>query len=234
MSLSEKSQTAVAKVLTIDGPSGSGKGTISLLIAQRLGWHFLDSGALYRVLARYAIDKKIALSDEAAVSNLANNLPVEFQYAFTSHLSSKIILAGVEVTTIIRSETCANAASKIAALPAVRDALLARQRAFLKPPGLVADGRDMGTVVFPHAFCKVFLEASVQERAKRRYLQLKEQGLDGNLQKLIGEISNRDARDKQRVISPMIPAQDAIIVDTTGFTITEVLKQVMTEVAKRL
>ena len=211
-------------VITIDGPGGSGKGTLSLHIANALKWHFLDSGSIYRVLALAVISKGLSLDDQTAIENLAINLDVIFQHG-------TILLEGKEVTFAIRTETCGNTASKIAAFPGVRKALLERQRAFAKTPGLVADGRDMGTVVFPEAILKIFLEASAEERAKRRYLQLKEQNLDVSLSDLFAEIVERDARDRQRAISPLVPASDAVILDTTTLSITAVFDKVM-EMAK--
>lgn len=195
-------------VITIDGPGGSGKGTVGLLLAKRLGWHFLDSGALYRILALAALNEGIDLNNEAQLSELAYNLKIQF--------GAEIILDGKASTEAIRSPACTDAASQIAVFPRVREALLAKQRDFCAPPGLVADGRDMGTVVFPEATLKIFLEASLEERAKRRYLQLKDAGQDVNLETLKREIEARDARDKGRVVAPLKPAVDAVVIDTTG------------------
>ena len=213
-------------VLTIDGPSGSGKGTITRLVADELGWHILDSGAIYRVLSLYALQKGV-LEDTAALVNLAHNLPVKFLY-------SRVFLEEQDVSTEIRSEECGAAASKIAVLAVVREALLERQRSFAQLPGLVADGRDMGTVVFPQAFLKIYLDASAEERAKRRFLQLKESGYNVKLQDLVADIMQRDMRDKSRAVSPLKPASDAVILDTTSLGVQEVYQTVIAEVQQRL
>jgi cytidylate kinase len=212
-------------VVTIDGPSGSGKGTVSQLLARELGWHFLDSGALYRVLGVAA--ERAGLSDQepAALARLAVALELAFE-------GERVLLAGTDVSTVIRTETAGNRASRLAALPAVRSALLERQRAFARPPGLVADGRDMGTVVFPAAPLKVFLTASPEERARRRYNQLKEKGLDGSLTDLAAEIRERDERDRSRSAAPLRAAAGALEVDSTGMTIPEVLARVLAEVRR--
>lgn len=212
-------------VITVDGPSGSGKGTLSRQIAQSLGWHFLDSGALYRVLAIAAIRHAVSFENHAALAVLAAHLDVVFEQE-----TRRILLEGQNVTIAIRTEECGAAASKVAAIAGVREALLERQRAFLEPPGLVADGRDMGTVVFPAADLKIFLEASAGERAKRRQAQLKEQSIDVSLDGLFAEIAERDARDRQRPVSPLIPAENAIIIDTTAMSIQEVYEVVMAHV----
>lgn len=225
-------------VITIDGSSGSGKGTISLLVANRLGWHYLDSGALYRVLAYFSQQEGVNLANIVEESTaqqlveLAHQLPVEFRQVHPEQ-PAEIYLAGILVDKQIRTESAGFAASKIAVLPAVRTALLARQRAFLLAPGLVADGRDMGTVVFPEAKLKVFLQANAEERALRRYNQLKAMGLDGNLQDLIGEIARRDEQDRNRAIAPMKPAADAVIIDTTSLDIKAVFNKVMDLVRER-
>lgn len=209
-------------VITVDGPSGSGKGTLSRRISEYLQWHFLDSGALYRVLAYGAIKHEIALEDKVQLSALAEQLDVLF-----SHLSGEIVFEGENITSKIRTEKCGGIASIVAAIPEVRTALLARQRAFRQLPGLVADGRDMGTVVFPDAFLKIFLDASANERAKRRQLQLKEQGIDVSLEDLLIEIAKRDERDRQRPVAPLAPAKDALILDTTVLSIEEVFAAVL-------
>lgn len=210
-------------VLTIDGPSGSGKGTIAQMVAQQLDWHYLDSGAIYRVLAQAAIQHRFDLSDEVAVAKLAEDLDVRFSIA---NDDLKVMLEGEDVSLLIRSEQAGNAASKVAALPAVRAALLQRQRDFRQLPGLVTDGRDMGTVVFPDAPFKVFLTASAEQRAQRRYKQLKQKGIESNLSDLIAEISERDRRDKERKVAPLRPAEGALILDSTELGIDAVFEQV--------
>lgn len=210
-------------VLTIDGPSGSGKGTLAQLMAERLGWHYLDSGAIYRVLAQAALMHHIDLTDESALAELAKYLDVQF---LLTKGQLQVILQGEDVSLLIRSEQAGNAASKVAAFPAVRAALLQRQRDFRQPPGLVTDGRDMGTVVFPDAAFKVFLTASAEVRAERRYKQLKEKGIDSNLSDLVAEISERDERDTQREVAPLRPADDAVIMDSTQLGIEAVLEKV--------
>ena len=219
------------KVITIDGPSGSGKGTISLLVAKTLGWDFLDSGALYRLVGFAAHSHSIPFDDEAALRTLAAHLDVQFIYA---HDEVQIILEGEAVQDSIRTEEVGNWASKVAAFQGVRDALLERQRAFQQPPGLIADGRDMGTVVFPHADAKFFLTASAEERAQRRYKQLKLKGLDVNLASLAKEIAERDERDFNRAVAPLRPADDALYVDSTGLSIEAVLEQVMAAIQNRM
>ncbi len=213
-------------ILTIDGPSGSGKGTICARVAQQLGWHLLDSGALYRLVALGAQRHHIPLDDEKALADYAATLDVRFELPKTGG-EPLTLLEGEVVGDAIRSETCGNAASKVAALPAVRTALLQRQRDFRQKPGLVADGRDMGTVVFPDAKVKIFLTASVEERAQRRYKQLIDKGIDANLSGLLEEIAERDARDSQRKVAPLKPAQGAVVLDTTSMTIDEVVERVM-------
>jgi cytidylate kinase len=221
-------ETQQAQVITIDGPSGSGKGTISQLLAKELGWHFLDSGALYRLLALAADRHAIALDDEASLETLAEYLDVEF--VDNGKGGAAIVLESEEVTDSIRTEEAGNAASKVAALPGVRRALLARQRAFREAPGLVADGRDMGTVVFPDATLKFYLTASAEERAQRRYKQLIEKGMDVNLASLVEEIAQRDARDASRTVAPLKPATDAVQIDTTGIGIEGVMEKVIRQV----
>ncbi|WP_126455430.1 (d)CMP kinase [Sulfuriflexus mobilis] len=212
-------------LLAIDGPSGSGKGTVSQIIARRLGWHYLDSGALYRVLALAAENHTLALDDAESLETLAEHLDVEF--ALGKDGQTVILLEGEPVTEQIRSEIVGNAASIVAALPGVRAALLARQRAFREMPGLVADGRDMGSTVFPDAPLKIFLTASAEARAERRYKQLKEKGMSVNLAPLLEDIERRDLRDSQRGASPMIAAEDAILLDTTELDIEAVVAKIL-------
>lgn len=206
-------------VVTIDGPSGSGKGTVAALLARNLGWHILDSGALYRLVAFAALRSGVDFADSGALAAIARTLPVAFR-------EGRILLDGEDVTTAIRSETAGNNASRVAAVPEVRAALLEWQRDYAKPPGLVADGRDMGTVVFPQAPVKIFLTASAEERARRRYNQLKEQGMDVNLAGLIAEIEERDARDRNRSVAPLKPADDALVIDSTAMDVEAVVTRV--------
>ena len=219
-------------VITIDGPSGSGKGTVAALLAGKLGWNFLDSGALYRLLAFAARNHGVDLTNEEALRVLAEHLDVQFGAARDGH-GMIIILEGEEVTEAIRNESVGAGASQVAALPVVRTALLQRQKAFREAPGLVADGRDMGTVVFPDAPLKIFLTASAEERARRRYLQLKARGDDVNLASLLDEIQARDERDTQRAVAPLKPAADAIQLDSTELLIEQVLERILSEVANR-
>ncbi|OAZ96189.1 (d)CMP kinase [Halomonas sp. G11] len=209
-------------VLTIDGPGGAGKGTISGLIADRLNWHLLDSGALYRLTAQAAVKHQVALDDEAALAQLAQALDVAFP---VENGQPRTLLEGEDVSRAIRTEQAGERASQVAALPAVRQALLERQRDFCQAPGLVADGRDMGTVVFPDASLKIFLTASAAERARRRHQQLQEAGVDASLSSLLKEIQARDARDMHRNVAPLKPADDAITLDTTCLSIPEVVDQ---------
>ncbi len=218
-------------VLAIDGPSGSGKGTVARRVAATLGWHLLDSGAVYRVTAVAAARDGIAIDDEPALSALAAQLPVSF--AEDAQGEELIRLGGDDVTRTVRSEITGEAASRIAALPAVRAALLTLQRSFREPPGLVADGRDMGTVVFPDAPFKVFLTAGAEARAERRYKQLKEKGFDVSLASLFGDITKRDARDAARAVAPLRPAADAIEIDSTALDIASVVQRVLELVQPR-
>jgi len=220
-------------VITIDGPVGVGKGTLALRLARFLGWHTLDSGAIYRVLALAAQKHEVALDDEIGLCQLSESLQVNFQ-PMPDLSNTQVWLENQDVSRKLRTETCGAAASQLAALPAVRQALLARQRAFQQPPGLVADGRDMGTVVFPDAPLKIFLTASVAARAERRYKQLKQQEIDVTMDSLVSEIALRDQRDMTRAVAPLIPAIDANIVDTTALNIDEVLAQVLHLVAQKL
>jgi len=219
-------------VITIDGPGGSGKGTIAHRAAQQLGWHLLDSGALYRLLGLAAQRHGLDLSNEAALATLAEHLDIEFVADDLGE--TQVILEGEEVTRQIRSEASGAVASQIAVLPAVRAGLLARQHAFRNPPGLVADGRDMGSVVFPDALLKVFLTATPEARAERRYKQLMEKGMDANLVALLRDITERDARDASRSVAPLKPAADAIVLDSTDMSIDAVVQFVLEELSHRL
>lgn len=211
-------------VITIDGPSGAGKGTVCRLLAEKLGWGILDSGAIYRVLALAAIHHNISPTDEESLIPLAAHLDVQF---LSCDSGSKIILEGEEVTHSIRNEEVGGFASKVAALPRVREALLRRQRAFRQSPGLIADGRDMGTVVFPDAKVKVFLTASAEERANRRYQELKGKGHDVKIGDLLTDIKARDDRDMNRSVAPMVPAEDSIQIDSTDISAQEVFQQLI-------
>lgn len=210
-------------VLTIDGPSGAGKGTVSRAIARKLGWHYLDSGSIYRSLAIAAIAAGVDLSDEAAIAEVAKAMVLEFECA--EELTVK--LDGKNITGQLGLESTGNAASVVAALPEVRKVLLQKQKDFRRPPGLVADGRDMGTVVFPDAQNKVFLTASAEERAMRRYKQLKEKGIDANLLSITQEIEERDRRDQQRKAAPLMQADDAVFIDSSDMSIETVIEQIV-------
>lgn len=212
--------TKAVPVIAIDGPSASGKGTIAERVAEALDFHYLDSGALYRLVALAGLRSGVALDDETGLAALAGNLDVGFE-------AGEIILSDQIVTDDIRSEICGTGASRVAALPGVRQALLARQQAFRQAPGLVAEGRDMGTVVFPDAVLKVFLTASAEARAERRYKQLKEKGIDANIQTLLRELRERDQRDRARSVAPLQKAADARELDSTGLGIGEVVRQVL-------
>ncbi len=219
-------------VLTVDGPSGSGKGAVGRVVAAHYGWAFLDSGALYRVLALAAERHGVSFVDERALSGLATGLDVRF-VGGDEVSEPAVLLEAEDVSGEIRTETCGNNASRVSALPKVREALLERQRNFRIPPGLVADGRDMGTVVFPFAQAKVFLEASPEVRARRRYNQLKEKGMTVNLSSLVKEITERDVRDRTRAIAPLRPAGDAVVIDTTELSLEAVVERVMDVVNSR-
>jgi cytidylate kinase len=213
----------VEPVITIDGPSGAGKGTVSSLLAKKLGWHFLDSGAIYRVLAIASVHHQIQANDESALLPLASSLDVNFE---TSDEGTRIVLEGEDVTDTIRTEEVGAVASQIASLPAVREALLRRQRAFKQSPGLVADGRDMGTIVFPCAQAKIFLTASAEERARRRFHQLNDKGFDVSMSRLLADIQARDERDANRTVAPLVPAKDALVLDSTQLDISQVFEKI--------
>ena len=217
-------------VLTIDGPVSSGKGTVARLVAIRLGWHLLDSGALYRVLGYHAKNQGLALDDEPALVELAKTLPVRF---IEQEGETAVILDGEDVSNIIRQESVGELASQVAVLQPVRDALLARQRVFAEPPGLVADGRDMGTVVFTSAPLKIYLTASAEERARRRFEQLKEKGFGATLATLVEDIRTRDDRDMNREVAPLRPADDAVVIDSTTMTVDDVVNRILDEAAAR-
>ncbi len=213
-------------VIAIDGPTASGKGTVAGIVAEKLGWHYLDSGAIYRLVALSALKRGVELTDEPVVAALGSQLDAAFK-------GGKVWLDGEDVSTELRREETGNAASKVAALPAVRAALLARQQAFSEAPGLVADGRDMGSVVFPGAFLKIFLTASAESRAQRRYKQLIEKGLPANIDSLRNDIQERDARDSSRAVAPLKPCADAVVLDTTQLSIDAAVQFVLDLVASR-
>ncbi|MCE9678417.1 (d)CMP kinase [Shewanella sp. AS1] len=221
-----------APIVTIDGPSGAGKGTVSQILATRLGWKLLDSGAIYRVLALAAIHHNVELDNEASLALLAAHLDVQF--ITTKANGIKVVLEGEDVSHSIRTQECSNAASKVAAFPSVREALLRRQRAFAEMPGLIADGRDMGTVVFPHTQAKLYLTASAEERAQRRYNQLQDKGFDVNIDRLLAEVIERDERDMNRPVAPLIPAEDALVIDTTTIAIDEVVELALAHIKQKL
>ncbi|ATA21475.1 cytidylate kinase [Gibbsiella quercinecans] len=216
--------TAIAPVITVDGPSGAGKGTLCKALAESLGWRLLDSGAIYRVLALAALHHQVDIASEEALVPLAAHLDVRF-IAQDGRL--QVILEGEDVSNEIRTETVGNTASQAAAFPRVREALLRRQRAFREAPGLIADGRDMGTVVFPDAPVKIFLDASAEERAQRRMLQLQEKGFNVNFERLLAEIKERDTRDRNRPVAPLVPAPEALILDSTSMSIDEVIQRAL-------
>lgn len=215
-------------VITVDGPSGSGKGTICRLLATSLGWNLLDSGALYRLTALAAKHHGVALDDHAALETLAAHLDIQF-IVREEEEELQVILEGESVTKELRLEETGATASIVAAIPAVRRALHERQREFAQLPGLIADGRDMGTVVFPEAKLKVYLDASVEERANRRYKQLINKGLDASLDVILNDLQQRDDRDMKRSVAPLKPAEDALILDSTTLTIDQVLEEVLEE-----
>ena len=212
-------------VITIDGPSGAGKGTVARIVAEQLGWELLDSGAIYRVLAIATQHHGVGVEEEEPLIPMAAHLDVQF--AINTSGDSQVILEGEDVTSSIRSEEVGELASKVAAFPRVREALLRRQRAFKVSPGLVADGRDMGTVVFKDAPVKVFLTASAEERAERRFNQLKAKGFDVKIGRLLDDIRLRDERDQNRKVAPLVPAEGALIVDSTDLSIKEVVNKIL-------
>lgn len=212
-------------VITIDGPSGTGKGTIMHLLAKQLNWHMLDSGAIYRALAFWLLDQHCEDADEAIIVSLARSLPLNFLW--DAEGETRVLLAGEDVSQAIRTEDCGRVASKISVIPMVRQALLERQRAFQQPPGLVTDGRDMGTVVFPEADLKLYLEADPEERAKRRHKQLNDKGINVSLAQVLAELRARDERDMNRATSPLKPATDAYVINTTGLSVEAVMERIM-------
>ncbi len=218
-------------VITVDGPGGAGKGTLCYSLASQLGWHMLDSGALYRVTALAALEGDISLNDEEALAELARHLKLSFVPAAEG--LTQVLLDGRDISLAIRSEACSAAASKVAAMGEVRAALLSRQREMAIAPGLVADGRDMGTVVFPAAPLKIFLTASAEARAERRHRQLMAKGESVTLARLLETIEERDARDRNRAESPLVPATDALVVDSTGISADSVLDTVLQEARLR-
>lgn len=223
--------TDIIPVITIDGPSGVGKGTLCQKLVNRFKWNLLDSGAIYRVLALAAMHHNVSLTDEESLSALAAHLDLEFIPDASGH-ETRVMLEGEDVSSEIRLENCSQAASKVAAFPCVREALLRRQRLFHKAPGLIADGRDMGTVVFTEAPVKIFLTASSEERAKRRYNQLLEKGVSVKMEDVLADVKQRDHRDTHRAVAPLIPASDALVIDTTNMSIEQVFEVVVEQIIK--
>jgi len=222
-----RADALAAPVIAIDGPSGTGKGTIAARLAAALGWHVLDTGALYRCVGLAAVQRGVALDDDAALGGLADGLDIQFD-------GERVLLDGADVSADIRTAAAGGYASRVAACPAVRRALWRLQREAVRPPGLVADGRDMGTVVFPEALLKVFLDASPEVRVDRRYKQLIEKGMDANVPDLARELAERDRRDRERAVSPLEPAADAVVVDTSALGIEAVLAAVLAEARRVL
>lgn len=218
-------------IITVDGPSGAGKGTLCYALAEKLGYALLDSGAIYRVTALAALQRKTDLINESALAELARHLDIQF---IPQNGEVNILLAGMNVSHLIRTQEVADAASKVAVFPEVRSALLQLQQDFAKNDGLIADGRDMGTVVFPNAQVKLFLDASAEERAKRRYKQLQNKGINGNFEQILAEIKERDFRDRNREVAPLKPADDALLLDSTTLSIGEVIDQALAYIQEKV
>ena len=218
-------------IITVDGPSGAGKGTLCYALAEKLGYALLDSGAIYRVTALAALQRKTDLTNESALAELARHLDIQF---IPQNGEVNILLAGMNVSHLIRTQEVADAASKVAVFPEVRSALLQLQQDFAKNDGLIADGRDMGTVVFPNAQVKLFLDASAEERAKRRYKQLQNKGINGNFEQILAEIKERDFRDRNREVAPLKPAYDALLLDSTTLSIDEVIDQALAYIQEKV
>ena len=218
-------------IITVDGPSGAGKGTLCYALAEKLGYALLDSGAIYRVTALAALQRKTDLTNESALAELARHLDIQF---IPQNGEVNILLANMNVSHLIRTQEVADAASKVAVFPEVRSALLQLQQDFAKNDGLIADGRDMGTVVFPNAQVKLFLDASAEERAKRRYKQLQNKGINGNFEQILAEIKERDFRDRNREVAPLKPAYDALLLDSTTLSIGEVIDQALAYIQEKV
>lgn len=219
------------KIITVDGPSGAGKGTLCYALAEKLGFALLDSGAIYRVTALAALKRNADLTNETALADLARHLDIQF---VPKNGEVNVLLGGMDVSHLIRTQEVADAASKVAVFPQVRAALLQLQQDFAKNDGLIADGRDMGTVVFPDAQVKLFLDASAEERAKRRYNQLQNKGISGNFAQILAEIKERDLRDRNRAVAPLKPADDAFLLDSTTLSIDEVICQALNYIQQRI
>ena len=219
------------KIITVDGPSGAGKGTLCYALAEKLGFALLDSGAIYRVTALAALKRNADLTNETALADLARHLDIQF---VPKNGEVNVLLGGMDVSHLIRTQEVADAASKVAIFPQVRAALLQLQQDFAKNDGLIADGRDMGTVVFPDAQVKLFLDASAEERAKRRYNQLQNKGINGNFAQILAEIKERDLRDRNRAVAPLKPADDAFLLDSTTLSIDEVICQALNYIQQRI